>query len=361
MNPTPHPAPDPEMPRPWRDTFWADMGQAFWRVALLNTVIALVLWSARLGSFAYEMAFSQCIGLSIWLIIQFGRFVLVRESDLGGFPRGWRTALLIGVGIAGGFVLGTLLGSLIMGVPFQGLREVKSGILWPVFLMTVAIGCMATYYFYIEGKSTELARQLERSQRQAAQAQLRLLESQLEPHMLFNTLANLRALIGTDPGRAIAMLDRLNDYLRATLSASRAGSHALRAEFDRLRDYLELMAVRMGPRLQTTLELPDELRDLPVPPLLLQPLVENAIRHGLEPSVNGGHLAVRARRDGPRLTLEVSDTGLGPGPLPVNETGFGLAQVRERLATTYGPEAALVLEANTPTGTTARITLPLAS
>ena len=116
--------------------------------------------------------------------------------------------------------------------------------------------------------------------------------------MLFNTLANLRALIGVDPPAAQHMLDRLNAYLRATLNASRATQHPLSAEFARLADYLELMALRMGPRLQVTLDLPDALADVPVPPLLLQPLVENAIQHGLEPRVQGGALTVRAWRQG---------------------------------------------------------------
>src|SRR2546428_7082195 len=115
----------------------------------------------------------------------------------------------------------------------------------------------------------------------AAESKLKLLESKLEPHMLFNTLANLGVLIGTDPPRAQAMLDRLIAFLRATLEASRSGSHPLAAEFARIADYLELMQVRMGARLRSRLELPDDLAALPVPPLLLQPLVENAIQHGL--------------------------------------------------------------------------------
>jgi LytS/YehU family sensor histidine kinase len=202
--------------------------------------------------------------------------------------------------------------------------------------------------------------------------------------MMFNTLANLRVLIGLDPPRAQAMLDHLIAYLRSTLTASRAGQHPLADEFDRLSDYLALMAIRMGPRLQVTLDLPEELRDVPVPPLLLQPLVENAIHHGLEPCVAGGHIAVRAWRSrtgiptdsatgstlGGHLHLQVSDTGqgtavahssssTGTNTSPSTGTGFGLAQVRERLATTYGPGASLTLIANKPTGTSANVQIPL--
>lgn len=172
-------------------------------------------------------------------------------------------------------------------------------------------------------------------------------------------------LIGADPARAQAMLDRLIAFLRATLNASRSGEmHALAAEFERLADYLALMAVRMGPRLVVRLDLPEELRAAAVPPLLLQPLVENAIRHGLEPQVEGGRIAVAARRDGERLLLEVRDTGVGlssPASQQVGGTRFGLTQVRERLAALYGSKARLTLDgaADAEGGALARIELPL--
>jgi len=121
--------------------------------------------------------------------------------------------------------------------------------------------------------------------------------------MLFNTLANLRVLMTLDPPRAQAMLDHLIRYLRATLGASHAALHPLATEFAHLGDYLALMALRMGPRLQVQLHLPDTLRQHPVPPLLLQPLVENSIRHGLEPQVAGGRIEVSAALQAGQLLL----------------------------------------------------------
>ena len=163
--------------------------------------------------------------------------------------------------------------------------------------------------------------------------------------MLFNTLANLRALIATDPVRATHMLDRLNDYLRSTLGASRATEHPLSAEFDRLRDYLELMAIRMGPRLRYTLDLPAGLAAASVPPLILQSLVENAIVHGLEPQVAGGEIHISADSDPTSLVLQVRDTGPGFDAAQTPE-GFGITQVRQRLATRYGQHATIELIAN---------------
>jgi LytS/YehU family sensor histidine kinase len=214
-------------------------------------------------------------------------------------------------------------------------------------------------YFYAVNKSAALERKMRETRRHADDARLKLLQTQLEPHMLFNTLANLRALIGADPQRAQHMLDHMIAYLRATLSASRSASHTLQAEFDRLRDYLELMSIRMGGRLSFELRLPAELAQHPVPALLLQSLVENSIQHGLEPKVEGGSVIVSAQHDGADLVLEVADTGVGPDGAPgapaSTGTGFGIAHVRERLATMYGAAARVDFSARPEGG--ARVTL----
>jgi hypothetical protein len=326
----------------------------------LNTLIATVLWAASMHHFFAQWVYCQAIGMTIWFIIDGGRFVVDRDSPIG-WPRGWRGLALVAFGIVAGCVLGTLVGdayahqSSFAGV-FASAKSAAS-----VFLITLVMGGVISYHYYVAGKSNYFQAAHAAIQGQAAEAQLKLLQSQLEPHMLFNTLANLRVLINADPARATLMLDHMIGYLRATLGASRATSHALSAEFERLHDYLELMAVRMGPRLQFSLELPNDLRELTVPPLLLQPLVENSIKHGLEPSVAGGKISVQALRSGNSLVLQVSDTGVGLGDQPLRETGFGLAQVRERLATAYGTDAAIDLLANEPAGTLARITLPLKS
>lgn len=195
-------------------------------------------------------------------------------------------------------------------------------------------------------------------ERQALQAQLQLLQAQIEPHMLFNTLANLQGLIALDPAQAQTMLDQLIVYLRATLSASRAQRTTLGQEFTLLDAYLGLMSVRMGARLSFALDLPEALRNTEVPPMLLQPLVENAIAHGVEPNVAGGHIQVTARAADGGLELLVSDTGRGLDAGPGKPgTGLGLSNVRERLNALYGERATLSLDA-APQGATARILLP---
>jgi len=232
-------------------------------------------------------------------------------------------------------------------------------------LSTLAISAAYIAYFYQRGKAEALASQV-------TQSQLMLLQSQLEPHMLFNTLAHLRALIGQDTARAHAMLDHLNDYLRTMLRASRQPLHPLGEELSRLHDYLSLMAIRMGPRLVFELDLPDSLAATPVPSFILQPLVENAIRHGLEPVVDGGRIEVQARAENKQLLLTVRDNGLGISELALAEadralppaTGrpaasWGLAHVRQRLHTLYGQGAGMHISPGPSGGTCVVLALPL--
>ena len=306
------------------------------------------------------LVYSLLIASITWAVIDLGRELFPSSAETG-WPKGWSGWLLPLGGIALGFLIGTWLADTLcvyFGWYAAGAGHTNSGALRSSLLITALAGIAGTYLFYARSKSAYLIRKMGEAHQHAAEARLKLLQSQLEPHMLFNTLANLRALIATDPERATAMLDRLNNYLRATLSGSLASTHTLQAEFDRLRDYLELMAVRMGPRLHYTLDLPPDLAAQPVPPLLLQPLVENSIKHGLEPKVEGGSVRVSARREGSALVLEVIDTGVGLATEPESAKGFGLTQVRERLKTTYGSLSAISFVANSAGGTSASITFP---
>jgi LytS/YehU family sensor histidine kinase len=156
-------------------------------------------------------------------------------------------------------------------------------------------------------------------------------------------------------------LDQLIGFLRGTLGASRVPEHALSVEFARLADYLALLKVRMGDRLQVSFDLPADLQDVPVAPLLLQPLVENCIKHGLEPNVNGGRIKVSARRDGGQLMLTVRDTGRGLSDAKSDGTRFGLQQVRDRLNALYNGTASFTLVNATDNegGTIATIRMPI--
>jgi two-component sensor histidine kinase len=325
--------------------------------ALMCVCIAGVLAVIEGGRFGVKLVYSFSIGAACLLTIHAARLAWAALDDgvrrVRGQPPdpsrhadGWHgivPSVMLGVVI--GPLLGTGLADTMLGVDSPSLWQLESSSTRITLVMTVIASLVATYVLGALERLASARAQAEAAQRQAAEHQLRLLQSQLQPHMLFNTLANLRVLIGVDPRRAQAMLDRLNAYLRATLAASRQDEHPLHVEFDRLADYLALMAVRMGPRLQVVVDLPETLRSAMVPPLLLQPLVENAIQHGLEPKIDGGRIEVRARRDGADLVLSVRDTGVGlPSTGPQRAGNFGVAQVHERLSTLYGTNAQLTLE-----------------
>jgi hypothetical protein len=310
--------------------------------------------------YAPPLAYSLCIGFFIWAVIDLGRHLFPSAAETG-WPSGREGLLLVAGGIVAGYFLGNALADLgcrtfgwyAGAAPLDRMTELRNSV-----LITMLAGIAGTYYFYTVNKGAYLERKMAEARRLANEARLKLLETQLEPHMLFNTLANLRVLIASDPPRAQHMLDHVIAYLRATLAASRNSSHALQAEFDRLRDYLELMAVRMGSRLRYQLDLPESLATQPVPTLLLQPLVENAIKHGLEPKVEGGSIRVGARREGKQMLLEVDDTGVGSAGTADQRPGFGLAQVRERLAASYGAAGTLELLAGRSGGTRVVLRFP---
>ena len=306
------------------------------------------------------VVYSLCIGTFTWAIIDLGRHLFPSAQETG-WPEGLQGLGLVVGGIVAGYLFGSWLADYLCrlngwygGPPVNREADLRSSI-----LITALAGIAGSYYFYSMSRSAYLERKMGEARQHANEARLKLLETQLEPHMLFNTLANLRVLIGVDPPRAQGMLDHMIAYLRATLDASRAATHSLQDEFERLRDYLELMAIRMGPRLQYQLQLPPELAQHPVPALLLQPLVENSIQHGLEPKVEGGRITVSARRDGDQLVLNVTDTGVGPSAQAPSGNGFGMSQVRERLATLHGAAAGITFEAGPEGGASTTIHLPL--
>ncbi len=314
------------------------------QVLCVCVLMSVILWLFRSRApLVGQLAYSVPMGMITWLLIDGGRFYIDQDSP-HLFPRGWRAAALMGAGVFLGFLGGTLIGDAVNNQSTFGMMRRSPEFFTYIFLFSMAVGTLISMFFYSQGKSAYFKAEIEAKSRQATEAQLKLLQSQLDPHMLFNTLANLRALIPQEPARAVQMLDQLGDFLRATLSASRAQEHSLQAEFDRLQDYLALMQIRLGSRLRYELTLPAALAQIKVPTLILQSLVENAIVHGLEPKVGGGQVWIRAFEDAGQLVLQVADDGLGFGDnssVLLAQNGFGLKQVRERLHSRYGNDATL--------------------
>jgi LytS/YehU family sensor histidine kinase len=194
--------------------------------------------------------------------------------------------------------------------------------------------------------------------RQLVEARLKMMQAQVEPHFLFNTLASVDYLIETDPGTASKMQKNLIQYLRSALPQMREGSTTLGKEVQLCRAFLEILKFRMEDRLQYTVIVPQGLQSAQFPPMMLQSLVENSIKHGLEPKPEGGSLTISADIANGKLRVTVADTGLGFAVAEQPGTGVGLANVRERLAALYGGTARLSIEANSPSGTIVTIEVP---
>lgn len=210
-------------------------------------------------------------------------------------------------------------------------------------------------------QATETA-EAESLKRQVVEARMAAMQAQVEPHFLFNTLASIDHLIETDPPRASQMQKNLIALLRASMPTLRdtadGAARDLGRELAVVRPYIEILKVRMEDRLDASIEAPEGLLSAEFPAMMIQTLVENAIRHGLEPKPEGGQLRVRAEIIHGKLTVTVADTGVGFGAAGTSGTGVGLANIRERLQLLHGNQASLTVTANSPTGTVVTIAVP---
>jgi hypothetical protein len=195
------------------------------------------------------------------------------------------------------------------------------------------------------------------TEKELAVARLNLLNAQVEPHFLYNTLASAQYLTRSEPARADEMLGHLIEYLRYSLPRTEQTLSTLGEELERARSYLKILKIRMGARLELKLDVPEHLLATPLPPMMLQTLVENAIKHGLEPKPGGGTVWIYARHDGELAVITVADDGHGFGAAG-GGTGIGLKNLRERLRLVYDGRASLAVVANMPAGVAATISVP---
>ncbi len=247
----------------------------------------------------------------------------------------------------------------------------SDGNIWPqivypivsYFLRSLLMGGLLTGVLYYFSRETAAAEALQSTRlnlialdKQMAEAHLSVLQAQIEPHFLFNTLAHIKRLYAIDAERAKAMLHHLFDYLRAALPQMRENASTLRRELALARAYLAVLQGRMGERLAVTIAVPDELMDAELPPMMLSTLVENAIKHGIAPQPQGGTVKIFAVRRGERLKVSVADDGAGfQGEFG---NGVGLANTRARLLALYGAAGELSFGAEGARGVTVSVTLP---
>lgn len=211
-----------------------------------------------------------------------------------------------------------------------------------------------------ETVTANAAAERESMQRQLSETRMQMMQAQVEPHFLFNTLASVEYLIETDPPRASAMQRSLIQYLRAVLPQMRDNAVVtnLGREADMVQAYLNLLKMRMEERLTVDMQIPEGLRSAAFPPMMLQSMVENAIKHGLECKAEGGTLRITAEVASGKLRVKVSDDGVGFGVMPSDGTGLGLPTIRERLKLLHGDQGTLNIAANSPSGVIATIEVP---
>lgn len=346
----------------WLQQVWTLLWCA--AIAVGFTGIAIVLsalgdaagrdWIGWARWYARCLLITCCIGFTIRALFEVGwRLFGVARVEAFSLPQ--RIAFFCGVPM-----LGTLLawpvGMWLAGFDVVGMVSRQK----PNYLTAgILIALMISFLFYLFFAMKN--RQID-AERRATEARLKLLQGQIEPHFLFNTLANVASLMEHDTARARLMLETFVDYLRASLGSLRVASHTLGDELVLVEAYLRILQIRMDTRLAYRIDVPDTLRACPLPALTLQPLVENAVQHGLEPKIEGGTVTVTARLEGRQLVLCVTDDGLGLTAAPAHPyhggSGTALANIRERLAEAHGSAAALTVTSAPAGGVRAILTLP---
>ncbi len=322
---------------------------------VFNTIIAIFLNAIKFADgFLVIFIFSQFIGLSCCACVLLVHNFMQKTKPIF-------QAILVAVALVVGTMIGSFLGLVFSGLSSAELFE-KQGI-FQLLVLGIMFGSIITYFFSSRKRIAEsLARIQEEkikrltSEKKATEANLKLLQAQIEPHFLFNTLSNVLSLLDTNPERGKSMLVDFINYLRASLSKIRQEQATLGQEMEMIEAYLSIFKVRMGDRLNYKIDLPKHLESILFPPMLIQPLVENAIKHGLEPKIDGGEIIIRGIEKDGRLRLEVHDTGIGfKGE---RDTGMGLSNIRERLSSLFGHNGYLRLEENSPHGLIATIEVP---
>lgn len=341
-------------------------------VAGLNTAVATLLLLMALGTGALQsdrldleslarpwwqlFIYSQCIGFSIHGLGELP--LLLRPASR------WKRPLVLNLlrlaVVPLGFGLGALVASLLLGAP---LRLPLTWHPWDVLVvaLTVLVSSVAILLTHQRDRLEAERLRAENAEMRATSARLQLLQQQIEPHMLFNTLANAHALIDEEPRQAQRLLEALSELLHASMQTGERNMVPLREEMALVEHYLRLMAIRMGSRLRYALELPDALAPVLLPPLTLQPLVENAIKHGLDGQVQGGAVQVRAFVQDAQLQVEVLDDGAGlpAEALPASHQGIGISNVRQRLRYAFGTDASVQVSPRPTGGVRALLHIPL--
>jgi sensor histidine kinase YesM len=325
--------------------------------SVISTFVAIFLTVNKIkGPFIASFIISQCIGLLTCGSILFLHWIIK--------PKNLTVLILISfLGIVTGVAIGWNAGTFILAEYFSFHIPISDDYFVRTGFLGFTISAVISYFFLLRESLKKSKKEAEEErlkrlsiEKGVLEANLKLLQAQIEPHFLFNTLSNIFSLIDTDKAKSKAMLKDLINYLRTSLSRTRRDLITIGEEIELIKSYLNILEVRMSDRLRYKIELPGDLKEHPFPPMLLQPLVENSVKHGLEPKIEGGEILIRVTEDRDIIRLEVTDTGIQFSPY--YDSGVGISNVKERLNLLYGEMGRLILEENKPSGLKAIIEVP---
>lgn len=327
-------------------------------ISLCSVVIAALFLMVSSKTITLKIFFeyfliAECIGLSIGIPsdIAFNYFQPAKAAT---------QMTLLTVCVIAGALFGSYIASHLTHYKFA---EFKGQIPPQMITIAVILGFIVSFGFviyesYISLKLSAKDEKLKRLslEKEKLNTDLKLLQAQVEPHFLFNTLSNILSLIDSDKNKGKQMLENLTHYLRISLIQSRKPVNRLSDEIDLIKTYLDIFAIRMGNRLSYHINIPEDILEVQFPPMMIQPLVENAIKHGLEPKIDGGRIMLNAFIQHKVLTLEVTDTGMGIQEK--SASGVGTGNIKKRLSALYGNNASLSFEDITPMGLKAIVEIP---
>ncbi len=346
------------------DKFLKFLRHFTWKRMLLAVVLTTVATAIIKPYFSYNIPFWY-LWLRLFIVAAAMLIIYIFSGVLHARFQPKRITLSQSqfVALVAGAVIGTITSGLVIG---RSLDEMitNQAIFWGMVIFIgagIAMGVVTSTLLVYREQAARAAAEAAKAdaqryelEKQVLEARLKLLQAQIEPHFLFNTLANVQHLVEANPPLAAKTLESLITYLRAALPEMREGGTKLGREADMAKAYLEIQQLRMGSRLRFSVEIPAELRDAAFPPMMLMTLVENALKHGIDPLQQGGEIQVRAVKDADG-TIDVSVADTGQGLSHSAGMGIGLQNIRERLLALYRKGAKLVLEENNPRGVVARI------
>lgn len=328
-------------------------------VIIICTLLAFAITIiGPINNFLINFVVSQSFGITVTAIV-FWSLLIIK-------PRSWEMLLFIVViDVCVAVLIGLQICLFILHYFFDIILDLKAnGLGLQMIIGGMLFSFFGVYFFMTKMRLKYRGKMIDREknkrtamEKENVATNLKVLQAQIEPHFLFNTLSNILSLIDTRPDKGKSMLLDLTKYLRTSLSRTTQEKTTLSQEISLIKAYLDIQKIRMDERLSYKIDVPDDLLQHVFPPMLLQPLVENAVKHGLEPKVEGGEILVKATREKYFLKIEVADTGLGFSDW--GNPGLGITNVQKRLDLLFEEKGRLIIEENKPHGVRVTIEVPI--